>query len=141
MTQKTDNIVEVIKKGSVYVFGGLCVMLLTAWFTGSAAAQSFDGVIDTRIDNRVNEKINTDVVPILKSMQSDMSTLLEDSYNTYIATINGQVKKIRGNSNEVDIGTIEYILQKWKTFPDARKTDDLAMKYQCIKDWYARNQK
>jgi len=141
MTQKTYNIIESVKKCSIYLFGGLCIILLTAWFTGSAAAQSLDGVIDTRIDNRINEKMNGEMLPILKSIQADLSFLVEASYSDYTSKLIKQVEKIKGDPGDIKVIDIEDVMQKWKTFPDSRKTDDLIMKYEVIKAWYSRNQK
>lgn len=140
MYEKIKELLKIVQGAWGYVVLGVIVIILTNWFTGSAVAKTLNESIDIRIDQRIELNSNNKILPILKEMQKDMSFMVETAYSTYNLTIEKQIEKIRKDPNDIKKADIEDILQKWKSFPEERKTDDLVMKYECIKQWYARNQ-
>lgn len=115
----------------------IVMILTTAAVTGSAAAKSFDGVIDSRIDNRIDARLSEKVIPKLDSIDEKLSYLVSMQQADFVKSIEKQVEKINTDPKDIKIVDIESIMKNWKTFPEDLKTDDLVAKYEIIKHWYS----
>ena len=140
MKEKIEQFFSNLKGVIGYFATGVVVMLLTAWFTGSAAANSIDKTIDARIDARVALYSQTQITPVLLDIKKSVDYLVSISASDYIVKINKQIEKIKSDPGDIKMVDIEDILAKWSTFPDANKTDALVVKYNVIKAWYASKQ-
>ena len=140
MREKFTQFCVSIKGVIGYLTSGVVIMLLTAWFTGSAAASTIDKTIDSRIDARIQVQLQTQVTPVLMDIKKSVDYLVSISASDYIVAINKQIEKIKSDPDDIKMTDIESILTKWNTFPDNNKTDVLIVKYNIIKDWYAKKQ-
>lgn len=140
MDKKIAQLFESVKGVIGYLCVGVVVMLLTAWFTGSAAASSIDKTIDARIDARVAAYSQTQITPVLLDIKKSVDYLVATSASDYIVKIDKQIEKMRKDPGDIKMADIEDILAKWNQFPDVNKTDVLIVKYNVIKAWYANQQ-
>ncbi len=132
----SDKIKEIIIIGACAII----LILVTAALTGSASVRSINDTIDMRIDSRIETKLNDSALPMLREIKTNIDFLVESYNSDYIVKIDKQVEKIRKDPSDIKMVDIQDVLQKWKTYPEARKTDDIIAKYTVIKDWYAKNQ-
>lgn len=131
-----EGLIERVKPVVSYVVGAIILVLVTAWFTGSAAAASVDKVIDTRIDARVNENMAREVLPLLKEMNAKLDLSLDVQYTEQVRQINKTVEAMKKDPGDVKTENVKVILERWITLPDKYKTDDVKIKYEAIKKWY-----
>lgn len=130
-----ENITE-LKKLALTLFIGVVVVLFTSAFVGGQSAKNVNELIDIRVDQRVDQRINTLIVPKLEAISTKLDYLVSVSYDDVIRSINKQVEKIKTDPADIKIADIEQIMRDWLYLPSERKTDDLVMKYEKIKEWY-----
>lgn len=131
-----DGMLEKVKPVVWYFVSGIVIILITAWFTGSAAANSVDKVIDSRIDARINEKLALEVVPLLKEMNAKLDLSLDVQYTEQVRQINKTIEAMKKDPGDVKSENVKVILERWNALPEKYKTDDVKIKYEAIKRWY-----
>jgi hypothetical protein len=128
-------------KGTVgYISLCIILILITASVTGTAATASFNKTINLRIDQRIDARLNESALPMLREIKQSVDFLVASSYSDYIVKLNKQLEKIKDDPVDIKMIDMEDVLQKWKTFPEDRKTDDLIAKYTIIRNWYSKHQ-
>ena len=141
MKEWFENAIKNIKGTVGYISLCIVLVLVTASFTGTAATTSFNKTIDERIDQRISVKLNESaLISMVSDIKTNVDFLVEASYSDYVVKINKQLEKIKSDPSDIKMVDIEDVLQKWKSFPDSHKTDDLVAKYTIIKEWYSKHQ-
>lgn len=115
---------------------GVAVIFLTAMISGSYAVSGLDKALDARIDARIDATVD----PVLASINSKLGYLVQAQSTGFVLSVEKQAEKIKKDPADIKMSDIVYVLQGWKSFPDELKTDDLAAKYEVIKNWYTKNQ-
>lgn len=140
MKEKLEQLCNSIKGVIGYLVTGVVVMLLTAWFTGSAAAISIDKTIDARIDARVEARLQSQVAPTLNTINTKLDYIVSISHDQLLFDIKKQCNKIRSTPDDMKKDDIEYIMARWNTYPEEAKTDYIKAQYEFLKAWYIKHQ-
>lgn len=133
------GLLERVRPVIAYVVGAVVIVLVTAWFTGSAAANSVDKVIDSRIDIRIDARLNEKVVPTLNTINEKLDYLVSAQQNQLVFDINKQVSKIKECPADMKRIDVESIMTRWNTFPESLKTDLVKSQYEFVRKWYEDN--
>lgn len=131
-----NGLFEKVKQVIVYVVVAFVIILVTAWFTGSAASRSFDAVIDTRIDARINDRLANEVIPILKDINAKLDLSLDVQYTEQVRQINKTVEALKKDPGDIKEENVKVILERWNALPESYKSDEVKIKYEVIRKWY-----
>ena len=132
---------EMIRKNILTVTLAIMAVLLTLAFTGSSSAKTLNEAIDARVDQRVTLQMDSVVVPKLEDISKKLDVLVASSYQETITSLKKQYSKIQSDPGDIKLEDFEKVFREWKVLPSEYKTDDIIVKYEVLKTWYAEHTK